>query len=307
MKVAVVANPEKSLDGGLLELRRVLERAGVTDPLWREVPKSRKAGAAVRRVVADGAEIVFVWGGDGMLQRSVDVLAGSDVALAVIPAGTSNLLATNLGIPEDIEQAVAIGLGGERRRLDVGSINGERFAVMAGTGIDAVMIRDADGSPKEHLGRVAYVWAGIKNVRSKPFTAEIAVDGVSWFDGKATSVLIGNFGGLLGGIEVFGDARPDDGMLEVGVVTAQGFAQWARTIARTVVASGDASPFVQAAKARSVKVKLDRKVLYELDGGDRTKTKSLKVKVEPAAVTVCVPRPSYSSRVSTEVGSSVAP
>jgi YegS/Rv2252/BmrU family lipid kinase len=290
VKVAVVANSAKSIGGGLLELRRVLERAEVTDPLWREVPKSRKAGKAVRRVVADGAELVVVWGGDGMVQCAVDVLAGSDVALAVIPAGTANLLATNLGIPPDIEQAVAIGLDGARRRLDVGRINGERFAVMAGTGIDAVMIRDADGSPKEHLGRIAYVWAGVKNLRSKPFGAQIAVDGVSWFNGEATCVLIGNLGGLFGAIQVFVDARPDDGMLEVGVVTAEGFAQWARTIARTVVASADASPFVQAAKARSVKVKLDRKVLYELDGGDRKKTKSFKVKVEPAAVTVCVPR-----------------
>ena len=55
------------------------------------------------------------------------------------------------------------------------------------------------------------------------------------------------------------------------------------------MSTADASPFVQVAKARSVKVKLDRKVLYELDGGDRTKTKSLKVKVEPAAITICVP------------------
>jgi len=290
VKVAVVANPAKSLGGVLLELRRVLEGAEVSDPLWREVPKSRETGKAVRRVVADGAELVFVWGGDGMVQRAVDVLAGSDVVLAVIPAGTANLLARNLGIPPDIEQAVAIGLDGDRRRLDVGRINGERFAVMAGTGIDAVMIRDADGSPKEHLGRIAYVWAGMKNLRSKPFGAEIAVDGVSWFKGETTCVLIGNLGGLFGAVEVFGDAQPDDGMLEVGVVTAEGFAQWARTIARTVVVSADASPFVQAAKARSVKVKLNRKVLYELDGGDRTKTKSLKVKIEPAAITICVPR-----------------
>jgi diacylglycerol kinase (ATP) len=89
---------------------------------------------------------------------------------------------------------------------------------------------------------------------------------------------------------VFGDARPDDGKLEVGVITAKGLAQWARAAARTVVATADTSPFVQATKAQSVTVKLNRKMLYELDGGDRTKSKSFKVKVEPAAVTLCVPR-----------------
>jgi YegS/Rv2252/BmrU family lipid kinase len=289
LKTAVVAHSGKSVGGGLLELRRTLERAGVADPMWHEVPKSRKAPAEVRRVVADGAELVFVWGGDGIVQRCIDALAGSDAALAVIPAGTSNLLATNLGIPMDIEEAVAVGLDGERRRLDVGRFNGERFAVMAGTGIDAALSRDADGALKEHLGRVAYVWAGLKNLRASPFGAEIKVDGVGWFKGEATSILIGNVGGLFGGIEVFGDAQPDDGLLEVGVVTAEGFTEWARTAARTVVATADASPFVQATKARKVKVSLDRKVLYELDGGERTKEKSFKVKVEPAAVSICVP------------------
>ncbi|HEY2074504.1 MAG TPA: YegS/Rv2252/BmrU family lipid kinase [Gaiellaceae bacterium] len=289
MKVGVVANPAKSLGGGLVELRRALERAGVHDPLWCEVPKSKKAPAAVKRVLADGAELVFAWGGDGLVQRCIDVLAGTDVPLAVLPAGTSNLLATNFGLPRDIEEAVDVGLNGERRRIDVGRVNGERFAVMAGTGFDAAMIRDADGRLKDRLGRVAYVWTGLKNLRSEPFRAEIKVDGVTWYTGDATSILVGNLGSLFGGIEVFADARPDDGKLDVGVITAVGLAQWARTAARAVVASADASPFVQVTKAETVKVKLDRKVRYELDGGDRTKTKSLKVAIEPAAVTLCVP------------------
>lgn len=289
MRVGVVANATKSLGGGLLELRRVLDRAGIADPLWREVSKSRKAPAALKEMLADGAELVFAWGGDGLVQRCIDVLAGSDVPLVVLPAGTSNLLATNLKLPLDIGDAVDVGLHGERRRIDVGRLNGERFAVMAGAGIDAAMIRDADGGLKDRLGRVAYVWTGLKNLRSEPFGIEVKVDGVSWFKGDATCVLIGNLGQLFGGIEVFADARPDDGKLEVGVITADGFAQWARTAARTVVANSEASPFVRATRAESVKVKLSRKVVYELDGGDRAKTKSLKVKVEPAAVTLCVP------------------
>jgi diacylglycerol kinase (ATP) len=289
VKVGVIANSGKSLEGGLLELRRALERAGIANPSWHEVPKSRKAPKAMRRLLDAGTELVFVWGGDGMLQRCIDGAAGSDVALAIVPAGTSNLLAANLGVPEDIEQAVEIGLEGERRRLDVGRFNGERFAVMAGSGMDATMIRNADGGLKDRLGRAGYVWAGLKAVRSKSFGAEIEVDGVGWFRGEATSVLIGNVGELIGHVEVFEDSQPDDGLLEVGVVTAEGYVDWMRTVARTVIADAEASPFVQAAKARTVKVKLDRKVRYELDGGDRTKVKSFKVKVEPAAVTLCVP------------------
>jgi len=289
MKVAVVAHAGKSLGGGLPELRRVLKAEGVHDPLWFEVPKSRKAPPQVKRAVEEGADLVFAWGGDGMVQRCVDVLAGSPVSLAIVPAGTANLFATNLGIPIDIEQAVDLGLRGERRRLDLGCFNGERFAVMAGAGFDAVMIRDAGGGVKKRFGRAAYVWTGSEHLRSKPFRAAIKVDGTPWYKGKASCILLGNLGRLFGGVEVFEDARYDDGKLEVGVVTAEGLLEWSRMLARVAVGTPNTSPFVQTTKAQRVKVKLDRKVLYELDGGDRSKVKAFKVKAEPSAVTVCVP------------------
>jgi diacylglycerol kinase (ATP) len=266
VKVAVIAHAGKTLEGGLPELRRALEAAGVTDPFWCEVPKSRKAPLQVRRALDAGAELIIAWGGDGLVQRCVDVLAGSDVSLAIIP----------------------VALRGRRHSFDVGRFNGERFAVMAGAGFDAAMIRDA-GSLKERFGRIAYVWTGAENLRSKPFRADITVDGADWYEGKASCILLGNIGTLFGGVEAFEDARPDDGKLEVGVVTAEGLLEWGRIIARAAVGTASKSPFAQTTKARSVKVKLNRKVLYELDGGDRTKVKAFKVKVEPGAVTVCVP------------------
>ena len=146
------------------ELRDELAVAGVVNPLWFEVPKSKMAPKRVREALAGGAEIVFVWGGDGMVQRCADAMAGSDAALAIIPAGTANLFASNLEIPKDVRAAIAVGLDGHRRRLDVGQINGERFVVMAGAGLDALMIRDADGSLKKHLGRAAYIFTGAKNI-----------------------------------------------------------------------------------------------------------------------------------------------
>ena len=289
MKVAVIAHSGKTLGGGLAELRRVLAAERIEDPIWIEVPKSRKAPPQVLRAVEEGAELVFAWGGDGMVQRCIDVLAGSKVRLAIIPAGTANLFATSLGIPKDIEEAVAIGLRGDHRKLDVGRFNGERFGVMAGAGFDAAMIRDADGGLKDRFGRVAYVWTGSENLRSKPFRAKIEVDGVGWYKGKASCILLGNVGELFGGVEAFEDASPSDGKLEVGVVTADGLLEWGRMLARTAVGSASKSPFTQTTKAQSVKVKLNRKVLYELDGGDREKVKAFKVKVEPGALSVCVP------------------
>ena len=224
------------------------------------------------------------------MQRCIDVIAGSKATLAIIPAGTANLLATNLGVPKDIEQAVAIGLHGARRKLDVGRFDGEHFAVMAGAGFDAAMIRGADdGGLKDRFGRAAYVWSASEKLRSKPFRAKIEVDGAPWYEGKASCILLGNVGELFGGVETFEDARPDDGKLDVGVATAEGLLEWGRMIGRAAVGTAASSPLARATKAHTVKVKLNRKVLYELDGGDRKKVKAFKVKVVPGAITVCVP------------------
>jgi diacylglycerol kinase (ATP) len=288
-RVAVIAHRGKSLGGGLSELRRVLAERGLEDVYWREVAKSKFAPAEVAKALERKAELIFVWGGDGMVQRSIDVVAGSDASIAIIPAGTANLLATNLGIPKDIEAAVDIGLARNGRRIDVGRLNGECFAVMAGAGFDARMIGDADGGLKDRVGRLAYVWTGAKHIRDKPFRARIRVDGARWYDGETSCILLGNVGKLFGGVEAFEDAHPDDGLLELGVVSAEGMREWAGMIARAVVGTASKSPHAFTTKAHSVRIKLDRKIPYEIDGGDRKKVRKLRIDVQPEAVSICVP------------------
>jgi YegS/Rv2252/BmrU family lipid kinase len=288
-RVAVIAHRKKTVGGGLPELRRVLEERGVTDVRWREVGKSKFAPEEVEKALKAGVELIFVWGGDGMVQRSIDVLAGTDATLAIIPAGTANLLATNLGIPKDIEEAVDLGLSDSERRIDVGRLNGECFAVMAGAGFDAEMIGDADGGLKDRFGRLAYVWTGAKHLREKPFRAKIRVDGARWYDGEASCILVGNVGKLFGGVEAFEDAHPDDGVLELGVVSAEGLREWAATLARAVVGTAGKSPHAFTTKAHSVRIKLDRKVAYEIDGGERKRARKLRIDVDPQAVKICVP------------------
>jgi len=286
--VAVIAHAGKTFGGGLDELREVLRGEGVTDPIWYEVPKSRKAPAKVRKAVKAGADLVFVWGGDGMVQRCIDTLAGTGVEVAIVPAGTGNLLAVNLGIPRVIEQAVQIGLHGERRPLDLGVMNGERFAVMAGAGFDALTMRDADGPLKDRLGKLAYVWTGAKNLRAPRVKARIKVDGEKWFKGEVGCVLLGNVGTIIAGVEAFDDARPDDGVLELGVVTAEGALQWARALGRTAFGHAQDSKFVRTAHVHTVDVRFDSPLPYQLDGGDRPPTERLRVAIEPGAVNVCV-------------------
>ena len=201
--VAVVAHSRKSFGGGLPELRKVLAREGVTDPLWDEVKKSRHAPACARRVAARGVDLMFVWGGDGTVQRCIDAVAGTDTAVAILPAGTANLLATNLKIPADLTQAVRTGLHGGRRRIDTGSVNGEHFTVMAGAGFDARLISEADRGLKDRLGRAAYLHTGIRNLNARRVKATVEVDGGRFFKGRVSCVLAGNVGQILGGVEAF--------------------------------------------------------------------------------------------------------
>lgn len=291
MKIAVLAHAKKTVGGGLPELRDELQRRGHGDACWYEVAKSKRVPKAARAALADRPDLLVVWGGDGTVQRAVDVVARVKHAppIGVIPAGTSNLFATNLGIPHDLVGALDIALGGEHKVLDVGSFNGERFGVMAGVGFDALMIADASRTMKNRLGRVAYVYTGAKSVRRAPVKAKIDVDGRPWFRGTASCVLIGNMGDLFGGITLFRDADPADGLLDVGVLRAENLRDWTRFAGRALAGNVEQSPFVSITSARRIDVWLKRKTAFELDGGARGKSKRLKITVRPKAITVCVP------------------
>ena len=288
-KVAVIAHAGKSFGEGLPELRRELARQGVDDPLWIEVPKSRFVSKQVKRVLGEGCELLFAWGGDGTVQRCVDGLAGTETPLAILPAGTANLLATNLGIPKQIARAVRVGLHGARHTLDVGVMNGERFAVMAGAGFDAIVMNSVDTAKKKQLGRLAYFRGGVRAMRARAVPTTVRVDGATWFDGAASAVLIGNVGTVTGGFKVFPDASDHDGLLEVGVVTASNVWQWLRVLSRVAGGRPDVSKFVKITRGAKIVVRLSRKRVYQIDGGVRSAAKCLKVRVDPGAITVRVP------------------
>ena len=288
-RVAVVAHSGKSFGGGLAELRSVLTEEGYPDPLWYEIPKSRNAPKCIRRAVAEGADIVFVWGGDGTVQKCIDAVAGSGVVIAILPAGTANLLAANLGVPTDLTEAVRIGLHGQRRPLDTGSVNGEHFTVMAGAGFDALMIKEADAGMKDRVGRVAYLWTGARNLNARRVKAVVTVDGRSFFKGSISCVLVGNVGKVVGGIEAFSGARPDDGLLDLGVVTAKNPLQWTRTLGRAALGKTEKSPFVETTRGKRFTIRFNRRFPYELDGGARPASMKLRIKVHPSSITICVP------------------
>src|SRR4029450_38807 len=107
---------------------------------------------------------------------------------------------------------------------------------------------------KDRVGRVAYAWTGLRATRAGRQPITVDVDGQRWFKGKASWVLVGDLGTIMGGVSAFDDARPDDGRLEVGVVTASGPWQWARVLTRMAVGRSDKSALVNMTSGRRIDV-----------------------------------------------------
>ena len=135
------------------------------------------------------------------------------------------------------------------------------------------------------------MYTGAKNLSASPVRATVEVEGRRFYKGVITCVLVGNVKDILAGIEVFDGSRPDDGLFEIGVVTAKSRTQWAQTIGRIMLGRAEISPFVVTSRGTSFKVKFGHPITYELDGGVRKATKKLRVKIRPASVIECVPVP----------------
>ena len=122
MTVAVVAHADKTLGGGLPELRRALQAAGVEEPLWYEVPKAKKASEQAERAWRGGRSWCSPGAATERCGAASTCSAGTEASLAIIPAGTANLFATNLGIPERHRAGGRDRPSGDRRKLDVGTL-----------------------------------------------------------------------------------------------------------------------------------------------------------------------------------------
>jgi len=250
-----------------------------------ETTKDDPGGGQAQAAIDGGAEVVVACGGDGTVRACLDPLAGTTTALGIMPLGTGNLLAANLGIPSGLSAGAGVGHG-EDRRIDVGRVNGEAFAVMAGSGFDALLIRDANSRLKSKIGTAAYVLSGAKNLRQDCIRTKITIDGEQWLDLRTTMVLVGNFGEISGGLKVFPDARPDDGKLDVAVMSASGIREWASIAWRLFTNKPQRLDLARRAHGSKIVVEHAVPRVYEMDGEDREPTKRLEFTVEPGALLV---------------------
>jgi diacylglycerol kinase family enzyme len=287
-----VVNPTKVADPD--HLRRIVEeglaRAGWPEPQWYETTPEDSGRGQAKQAVADGAELVFACGGDGTVTAVVTALAGSDVALAVLPAGTGNLLAANLGLGNDPATGLEVALEGGRRRIDVGAIDDRCFVVMAGMGFDAQMLEDTSEKAKKRIGWLAYLHSGAKHLLDRPMRVRIRLDGGPPMPRRPAAVIVGNVGRLQGGVRLLKRAEPDDGRLNVAVLSPTNLAHWA-ALAWAVVRRQDRVPLMESYTAQRVEIYSNRAQARQLDGDNIAPGKVMKIHVRPKALLLCVPQP----------------
>lgn len=290
LRSAVVVNPVRVQD--LPQRRRIIEStlaaAGWPAPAWFETTVEDPGTGQARRAADEGAEVIFVCGGDGTVRSAIAGLAGTDTALAVLPAGTGNLLALNLSLPADPAEGVRTAIAGRRRRLDVGEVDGQVFAVMAGMGFDAAMMDSASVVLKARFGSPAYVVSAVKHLRDRPMRVAVHIDDQPPRRYSARSVLVGNVGELQGGIRLMPDAAPDSGTMEVAVLTPRHLGHWA-ALAWAVLLRHHRVPRMNVFRGTRIRVLSDRLQPRQLDGDVIAAGSTLLVTVRPGALVLCVP------------------
>ncbi len=292
LRCAVVANPARVTD--LEDRRHVIEaalaEAGWPPPWWWETTPEDPGTGQARRAVAAGAQVVFVCGGDGTVRAVIAGMLDSAAALAVLPAGTGNLLATNLELPDDTARCVRMVIAGGRRDLDIGRVDGEVFAVMAGMGFDAAMMDDASDSFKAKIGPVAYVLSALQHLRDRPMRLHVRVDDLEPLKCTARSVLVGNVGRLQGGVLLLPDAEPDNGLMEVAVLRPRHLGHWVG-LAAAVMLRRNRVPRMTTLRGSRIDIVSDRPHPRQLDGDVIEPGDSLRVSVVPGGIRLCVAEP----------------
>ncbi len=287
MRLAVVCNPVTVDDPDSLrtELKRRDARSGL---IWLETTEQDPGAGQTRQAVDAGAELVLVCGGDGTVAACAGVLVGTGVPMALVPTGTGNLLARNLDLPLDVPTALDRAFGGRRRTIDLLDAEGRRFAVMAGLGFDAALIRDTGQQAKKHHGWAAYVVGGLRALRNTPRARyEVRVDQRPVHHVRALGVLVGNVGRLQGGIAVLPGADPSDGLLDVIVLAPHGWRDVLVLAWRILRRRPNEGPQAQISRGRRVEIRSDRAVPLQFDGDYAGEQEELTVTVLPGAVAVC--------------------
>lgn len=320
MIVAVVYNPVRV---DVPRVRAAVEAAadasgaGDVELLWLETTPEDGGQGQARHALERGASLVLAAGGDGTVRAVAEALRGRDATLGIIPGGTGNLLARNLGIPfASVENACAAAFAGQTRRIDVGVAEAHRpdgsasehaFLVMAGLGIDAAMIASARPELKRRFGWLAYVDAAFRAFpTSQKVRVRYRMDRGHERSAHVSTILVANCGALPGNIELIPDGAVDDGLLDVAILqptTVFGWlAIWRKvtwenrvlrksSLGRKIIRFTDRAVRTRLSYLRGAAVQLDVDAPepFELDGDAFGDILRLELRVDPLGLRVAVP------------------
>jgi diacylglycerol kinase (ATP) len=276
------------------ETEAVLRAAG-----WavssRLVDHKRELRRRASRAVKARCDLVVAVGGDGAVIEVASCLAETKTQLGIVPAGTGNLLATNLRIPSGVKAAAEVILSGRPRRIDLGRVRvagRERdFAVACGIGFDADVMGATSKGQKRRWGKAAYLTSVLGQagtIHNVPHT--IVIDGTRNTT-EAAQVFIANFGGMLPVLQPRRRIRPDDGKLDLIVVRASGplpalLAGWEALTQKDLGESPGGH--VMRAQGRKIRIETDTPRLVERDGSVIGRT-PIVATIRSRALSVIVP------------------
>src|SRR6188472_2341579 len=262
---------------------------GWEPPLWLETTVEDPGIGMCRQAVDEGCDVVFVAGGDGTVMAAATAMASSGVPLAILPTGTGNLLARNLDLPLNDEAAcLRIGIAGRDRPIDVAGVADRKFVVMAGLGFDAAIMRDAPEGLKKAVGWPAYVVSAAKHLRGRGMRVTLTLDDGTPLQRRVRTVVVGNVGKLQGNIPLLPDAKPDDGVLDIVVISIRNVLDWVRVGGRVMRRADVPDRRMERFTAKHVLIEASHTQPRQLDGDVIEPGKVMDIRIEPGALTVRV-------------------
>lgn len=291
----VLVNP-RAADGEEASFRRRLAAAFAEHDVPFDLYVADDPSDAVemaRRAARSGCRAVAAAGGDGTVARALQGTAGTEVPVAILPFGTGNQLALNFGVPDALEGSVRVAVEGRPESIDLGTVDGRYFALIAGAGLDAEVMAAATDELKQKLGFGAYLLSGLKKlVSSSSAEFHLRVDGEE-VRVEATMVLLANAGQLAAGslpmeVQVGPRVSFRDGLIDVCIYRPKNLPEMAQVlwkVAHHDYAGDDRMFFLQA---EHVELESDPPVAVQVDGEPAGET-PVEVGVEPAAARILVP------------------
>jgi diacylglycerol kinase (ATP) len=224
-----------------------------------------EAEMMARRGVAQGFEKIVAAGGDGTINEVVNGLAGTAVTLGLLPIGTMNVFATELGLPvHNLDLCWNIIQDDSSRVVDLPKANQKFFVQLAGVGLDAQVVKETSSQLKRNFGPLSYLISAVQIAARKPPKLFIQSEDASIEEGSF--VLVGN-GRLYGGpFPFFKHAALDDGLLDVIVFKRLGYLEIIKYLQDVVFSSEIRVPEVEYFQTRRLRVESDQTVPVELDG-----------------------------------------